>query len=213
MIHKKSVWIAISFGICLPVMAAEISSQEIIQKVEQKLNEQKTVKAHFEETYLWKLTGEKQSITGEFVLKGENRFRITTEDQVIVSDGETLWTYNKPTRRVLIDKLEKADNDWLPQKLFMKAQKEYRHRMAGEEAVQGQNCYLVEFSAEKEDMYITKMKVWVGKESWIPVKIEQTDISKNRTVYLLSEIQTGEPIEDSIFQFRAPESAEVIDLR
>jgi chaperone LolA len=213
MINKKAGWIALFFGMCLPVMGAEISSQEIIQKVEQKLSEQKTIKAHFEELYLWKLTGEKQSITGEFVLKGENQFRITTEDQVIVSDGKTLWTYNKPSRRVLVDKLEKSDNEWLPQKLFMKTQKEYRHRMAGEESIQGKNCYLVEFSAEKEDRYITKMKVWVEKETWIPVKIEQTDISKNRTIYSLSQIQTGQPVEDSVFQFKPPEDSEIIDLQ
>ena len=198
---------------CMPLFGAAISSQEIIQKVEQKLSEQKTVVAKFEEQYIWKLTGETQTIKGEFTLKGESQFRITTDDQLIVSDGKTLWTYSKPAGRVLIDKVENAENDWLPQKLFLKTQKEYRNRLSGEEIVQDRKCYVIEFDAEKKDLYITGMKVWVDEEFWIPQKIEQTDISRNRTIYKLSEVRTGSPIEDSIFEFKVPEGAEIIDLR
>jgi chaperone LolA len=198
---------------CLPVFGAGISSQEIIRKVEQKLAEQKTVVAQFEELYIWKLTGEKQTIKGEFTLKGESQFRITTDDQLIVSDGKTLWTYSKPAGRVLVDKVENAENDWLPQKLFLKTQKEYRNRLSGEETFQDRRCYVIELDAEKGDSYITKMKVWVDAELWIPKKIEQTDISRNRTIYTLSEVRTGSEVENSIFEFKAPEGAEIIDLR
>jgi chaperone LolA len=204
---------ALSCLICIPAFGAGIQSQEIIRNVEQKLSEKQTVTARFEELYVWKLTGEKQSIKGEFNLKGENRFRITTEDQLIVSDGKTLWTYSKPAGRVLIDKVENAENDWLPQKLFLKTRKEFRHRLSGEETLQARKCYVIEFDAENEDSYITKMKVWVDEETWLPGKIEQTDISKNKTVYTLSEIKAGLELEDSLFEFKPPEGTEIIDLR
>jgi outer membrane lipoprotein carrier protein len=197
----------------MPGLGAAIESQEIIRNVEQKLTEKQTVTARFEELYVWKLTGEKQSIKGEFSLKGESRFRITTDDQLIVSDGKTLWTYSKPAGRVLIDKIENAENDWLPQKLFLKTGKEFRHRLSGEETLQGRKYYVVDFDAEKEDSYITKMKVWVDEETWLPGKIEQTDISRNKTIYTLSEIKTGQELEDSSFEFKPPEGVEIIDLR
>lgn len=199
--------------ICAPAFGAGIQSQEIIQNVEKNLSEKQTVTARFEELYVWKLTGEKQTIKGEFNLKGENRFRITTDDQLIVSDGKTLWTYSKPAGRVLIDKVENAENDWLPQKLFLKTRKEFRHRLSGEETFQGRKCYVLDFDAENEDSYITKMKVWVDAESWLPGKIEQTDISRNKTIYTLSEIKTGMELEDSLFEFKPPEGVEIIDLR
>ena len=198
---------------CMPALGAAIGSQEIIRNVEQKLTEKQTVTARFEELYVWKLTGEKQTIKGEFDLKGESRFRITTEDQLIVSDGKTLWTYSKPAGRVLVDRIENAENDWLPQKLFLKTRKEFRHRLSGEETLQGRKCYVIDFDAEKEDSYITKMKVWVDAESWLPGKIEQIDISRNKTVYTLSDIKTGMELEDSLFEFKPPENAEIIDLR
>jgi outer membrane lipoprotein-sorting protein len=197
----------------LPVSACAITSQDILQNVEQKLAAVITVKAKFEETGVWKLTGEKQTIAGEFLLKGEARFRISTDDQEIVSDGAVIWTYNKPSKRVLIDKVETAETEWLPQKLFLKTRKEYRHRLAGEEILAGAPCYVVELTPESDDSYITRIKVWVDKSTWIPMKIEQADLSQKRTVYTLSEVQTGIPVEDGLFKLDIPEGMEIIDLQ
>ena len=197
----------------IALSAAGPDSEEIIRNVERVLTDQKTVKADFEELFVWQLVGEKQSIKGEFKLKGDSCFRITTADQIIVSDGIMLWTYSKPTNRVLIDKVENAENEWLPQKLFLKTRKEYHHRFVGEGKVSDRKCYIIDFQAIKDDTYFPKMKVWVDAEKWIPQRIEQTDISKNRVVYTLSDVQTGLALQDSIFQFKAPVEAEIIDLR
>jgi chaperone LolA len=210
---KRRIW-TMGLLLCgLPLAARAADSGEIIENVRRVLAEKVTVKARFEEQYLWQMVGEKQTIRGDFELKGDARFRITTEDQVIVSDGKTLWTYSKPMKRLLVDKMENAENEWLPQTLFLKTQKEYRHRLSGEEEILGRKCVIVNFDAMKEDSYFPKMKVWVDAETWIPARIEQVDISKNRTTYTLSEVQTGIEIEDSTFQFKAPEGVEIIDLR
>jgi outer membrane lipoprotein-sorting protein len=211
--HSKICWKLCCWLWCIPLFGAGFSSQEIIQKVEQTLSVQKTIKAQFEELYIWKMTGEQQTIKGDFTLCGESQFRITTDDQIIVSDGKTLWTYSKPTNRVIVDKMENAENDWLPQKLFLKTRKEYRNRLSGEETIRDRKYYVIEFNAEKDDLYVTQIKVWIDQETWIPHKIEQTDISGNRTIYTLNDVQTGQPIENKAFEFQIPEGAEIIDLQ
>lgn len=187
-------------------------SDEILDRVAEKLKSAGSLRAKFEETYFWKLTGEKQSIQGSFLLKGENLFQIQIPDQEIVSDGKKLWTYQKPTHRVVVDQLESSENTWLPQKLFLQTRKDYRHRTVGEEKIGEKKCYVVEFVAEREDLYFIRMKVWINQETWIPQRIEQIDANKNRIVYSLSEIELGIPIENSTFQFQIPEGAELIDL-
>jgi outer membrane lipoprotein-sorting protein len=210
---KRRIWTTGLLLCGLPLAARAADSGEIINNVRRVLAEKVTVKARFEEQYLWQMVGEKQTIRGDFELKGDTRFRITTDDQVIVSDGKTLWTYSKPTKRLLVDKMDNTESEWLPQALFLKTQKEYRHRLSGEEEILGRKCVIVSFEALKEDSYFPRMKMWVDAETWIPARIEQVDISKNRTVYTLSEVQTGIEIEDSAFQFKAPEGVEIIDLR
>ena len=53
----------------------------------------------------------------------------------------------------------------------------------------------------------------MDKKEWVPLKVEQTDLNENRTIYLLSEIEIGIPLNKDMFKFVVPKGAEVIDLR
>ena len=57
------------------VWGRDVSSEKVIRNFEKKLNSAKTVRVDFQETYIWRLTGEEQSLRGELLLEGENRFR------------------------------------------------------------------------------------------------------------------------------------------
>lgn len=201
-------WLLSSF-----LWGGEILPEKVIRNVEEKLASAKTVRVIFEETYIWKLTGEEHALEGELLLEGENRFRIMTEDQIIVSDGETLWTYSKPSHRVIIDKLASSENTLLPRQILFRYRKDYEVRIVGEEGVFEDFCYVLELTAETGDVFIPKVKVWIDKREWIPRKVEQTDLNGNRTVYLLNEVQLGVLLDEKTFQFNIPENAEVIDLK
>jgi outer membrane lipoprotein-sorting protein len=194
------------------VFSAEMQPQDILKKVEEALNAAKSVKLDFEETYEWKQTGEKQSISGELILSGQDKFRVTTQDQIIVSDGVTLWTYSKPSNRVLIDRVEKTDDAVLPRQLFFGFKKEYQVKLLKDATVFETPCWVLIFTADKKDIFISQIKAWIEKENWIPRIIEQIDVSKNKTTYILKNVQTGTLTEPDLFQFVIPEGAEVIRL-
>ena len=126
----------------------DISPKKVIENVEQVLTSSETVKVDFEETYVWVLTGEEQSIRGELLLAGKDRFRVTTEDQIIVSDGNVLWTYNRPSHRVLIDKLASSENAILPRQILFQYTRDYESRVIGENECDGKPCYELLFSSE-----------------------------------------------------------------
>ena len=199
----------------LPIMiyGANLTSKKIIENLEKTISEKNTLKADFEETYIWELTGEKQTIQGEFILRGEDHFRITTDDQIIVSDGETIWMYNIPSHRVLIDRLVNSDDTILPRQILLKHQNNYRYQMIMEEKIFDHPCYVIQLTSETEDIFIQKVRVWVNKKNWIPQKIEQTDLNQNVTIYLLKKVELGIPVEDNQFRFQMPDSTEIIDMR
>ena len=199
----------------LPFIAwgMDISPKKVISNVEKALISAKTVRVVFEEKYIWKLAGEEQSLKGELLLEGEDRFRVTTEDQIIVSDGDILWTYSEPSHRVLIDRLVNSDNTLLPRQFLFHYKKDYRSRLLGEEVILGRSCYVLEFTAETGDVFFTQINVWVDKMEWVPRKIEQIDLNENRTIYLLNEIEVGVTLKKDSFQFKIPDGADVIDMR
>ena len=195
------------------LVGGQVSPKKIIQNVEKKLTSAKTAKVDFEETYIWELTGEEQSLKGELLLEGKDRFRVTTEDQVIVSDGKTLWTYSKPSHRVLIDRLANSDNALLPRQILFQYTRDYQARVSGEEIVLGKPCHVLTFTSETGDVFITQIKIWVEKIEWIPLKVEQTDLNENQRIFLLHDVQIGVVVDEKNFQFTIPDGAEVIDMR
>ena len=209
-IEEKFI-IFVLFPAC--VFGADISPKKIIHNVEAKLASAETAKAKFEETYIWKLTGEKQSLKGELFLKGEDQFRIITEDQIIVSDGKSLWTYSKPSNRVLIDKLSNSKDALLPRQILFQYTRDYTAQISGEEKIFGEPCYLLIFEASTGDIFIPKIKVWVDKKAWLPRKVEQIDLNGNKTIYLLRKIEVGVALNKDLFRFAVPKGTEVIDLR
>jgi chaperone LolA len=193
--------------------SAQESPQRIIGQVEKALKAANTLKVEFTETFYWELTGENQSVEGTLILGQDDRFHITTTDQVIVSDGNILWTYSKPANRVLIDVLANSEDTMLPRQILFQYKKDYTARDAGNEKVNNILCTLLEFTPDSDAEYITKVRVWIDRKTWLPRKLEQTDLSGDRSVYDLTSVKTGIDISKDLFQFKPPQGAEVIDMR
>ncbi len=189
------------------------SLEDIISRVEKAIQSYAALKIQFEEIYYWSLTGEENRLTGDMVLGQNNRFRIETEDQMIVSDGHTLWTYSKPSNRVLIDQIVETDQSLLPMQIFFRFTKEYNVESLGEEEIQGLNCQILKFKSKNEDELIPQITVWVDQQKWLPRRIEQMDLSENRSVYFLKQIEQMPSADKSYFTFQVPEDAEVIEMR
>lgn len=195
------------------LFGGDISPKKIVQNVEKRLASAKTLKVLFQETYIWTLTGEEQSIRGEMILKNDDKFRVTTDDQIIVSDGKTLWTFSKPSQRVLIDVSEDSEEALYPSKILFHFTKDYDVRLKGEETIFDKSCYVLEFQSSSGEDYYTWVVVWVDKKEWVPVKVEQADLNDNRTIYLLEEVLFDLDVPSATFQFDIPEGIEVIDMR
>jgi len=212
---SKYFWLtAIFTGLFYLCASAKLPSPDkIIQNFEETIEKANTFKAEFTETYKWELTGEQQTMHGRFFLKGEDRFRIVTEDQVIVSDGQTIWMYNIPSERVLIDDLHNSEDTMLPRQVLLKHQDQYRSQVLEEERLHNQPCYVMLLTAEQENTFIPKVKIWIHKDQWTPQKIEQTDLNQNVTTYVLKNVELGVPMEEALFHFKMPENADVVDMR
>ncbi len=207
---KKIIMIIV---LLFSISEADISPKTVMKNVEKKLTATTTIRVEFEETYVWKLTGEKQTMKGELLMKGYDKFYVKTEDQLIVSDGKTLWTYTVPSNRVLIDILENSDEELLPRQILFQFTKKYNSRLAGEVRFNKYDCYIIHLTSESPDVLIPEIKVWVDKKEWIPRKIEQIDLDENSTIYILSEVELNYKLNDEIFKFKIPAGSEVIDMR
>ncbi len=136
------------------------------------------------------------------------------EETLVLSDGEFRWTYAPDTNTVMKTKLPKTPeitkSDYLA--LIGITLNDSNVSLLGVEEIDNRETYLLKASpketVESAAQYYTK--VWIDKETWMPLKYEMYDSSGNLTakteIYDL-KVNTGIP--DSEFVFNIPDGAEI----
>lgn len=206
------LWLSVALLIA-PLLNPGISAEKVIKKVQKKFDSIRDFSAEFQETFHWELADETQSIKGKIYLKGGDKFRLETQDQIIVSDGRTLWTYSPITNQVIIDDLEKTEEALLPRDLLFKYVREYSPHLLAEEKTKGRRIYKLELIPKDRDEFIQRMEIWVDGKDWITKKISYIDINGNKRIYEISNIRINQGLEEGFFIFKIPQGVEIIDMR
>jgi outer membrane lipoprotein carrier protein len=188
-------------------------AQEIINKVHKKYKDLKSLDADFEQTYIWERAGETQTVTGTIYLTASNQYRIETNEQLVITDGKTVWSYSPNDKHVIIDVLDKSQENQLPKDILLQYSKDYDPDYVGEEQIDGRKTFLLNLVPKDQEGLISSMKVWVDASTWFTRKIEQVDLNDNRNTYFVRNIRENPKLDARLFNFEIPEGAEIVDLR
>jgi len=155
-----------------------------------------------------------QSVNGNVNLKGkvyykkENQIRFEFKNILIVSDGETSWSYNQKDDKVIITDYESEGNKILSMRQIIF---EYP-----------QDCDLSTFKSEDQtvlelipqdnEFSFTSIKLFIDGDNLI-TKAMMDDPATGEIQIELSDYQLNKNLTDSFFQFSPPEGSQVIDLR
>jgi chaperone LolA len=114
-------------------------AQEIIHQVQAKYKGIKDAKAGFSQTVKPK-SGKSQSSSGTIYIQKENKYRIESKDQVVVTDGVTSWSYSAKKNQVVIDNYKESGNTFSPNKYLFDYPENFYSDFDGEENVAGTDC-------------------------------------------------------------------------
>ncbi len=197
----------------ITVVTAQEKVETIVSKIRQTYDKLESLKGDFEQQYVWSLAGETQVMNGTLYLKKGDRYRVETPNQMIVTDGKTVWNYALDKKQVFIDHLEKSKENPLPRDLIIKYTQDFKPRLLRSEKVGTADCYVLDLAPRDENSFIRRVTAWIDKSTWLAVRIEQVDISDNKTIYLLKNTQRNVPLADALFTLNIPSDAEVVDMR
>ena len=197
------------FLICIPLIfffattLAQEDAQEVLKNIQNKFESITDLSAQ--------LT---QSVNGNVNLKGkvyykkENQIRFEFKNILIVSDGETSWSYNQKDDKVIITDYESEGNKILSMRQIIF---EYP-----------QDCDLSTFKSEDQtvleliprdnEFSFTSIKLFIDGDNLI-TKAMMDDPATGEIQIELSDYQLNKNLTDSFFQFSPPEGSQVIDLR
>ncbi len=207
---RQISWVLV--GILLSQVGQAQTAEEIARKTRQRYEGAKYLALRFQQVFEWKLTGERQEIEGTVQVAPGERYRVETPTQLIVCDGKTVWTYNRPIQQVVIDRLGE-DRTPLLRDLVVRYLKDYAAELAGEGEVDGRRCWVLRLRAKNPAELVAEITVWVDRERYIVWQTEETDANGNRNRYRVLSFEEPASLPETAFHFDMPPSVEVIDLR
>lgn len=204
---NKKTLIAYLMALTTLAWAADKKADEILAKVQNAYEKLDNVCADFTQTFYWKLTDDRQVVSGFICAQGGDKFKIETPEQIIVTDGDVLWTLNKINKQVIIDHAENSTNDNPFIKNFMqKYIAEYNAQM-------GETPDHIVLTSKTGEHFVPKIQLWIDSKSNLISKIVQDDLNDNSTTFEMANVNTDISLAAKDFKFQVPSDADVIDMR
>lgn len=198
---------------CLAGSVVAQSAEDILGKAREKYDELSDAELRFTQTVKFPVSGIEQKVTGLLQLKKGNRYRMETEDLVVVTDGETVWSYSRATNQVLIDRFLVDERTWSPEKILTAAPSEFTPTLLGKEKVGNLETHVLRLTPAGEPGYIKSLKLWIAEQDYLTRRVELVDANGKETTYVVSELKVNPGLGDKRFTYAVPEGADVVDLR
>jgi outer membrane lipoprotein carrier protein len=199
--------------IALRAGGASDDPQEILTSVRKKYETIRDAEIHFTQRTTFPQSTLEQHAKGMLYLKKEHKYRIETEDQTVVTDGETVWSYSAASRQVLIDRFKLSDRSFSPERILGGSTDEYAATVRGREKAGNTECIVLRLIPRGEGSLVSSLRLWVDPSEWLVRMAEITDVNGKVTTYTVSDIKVNPGLSDSRFVMQIPEGAEVVDMR
>ena len=208
------------FGALLMFLGATSYAQYDPKALEtlEAMSKKYKVLTSFEATLTSALTNESEGVKEEFkgkiIVKGE-KFRLSLEDQEIINNGTTVWTYLPSAKEVNIDNYDPGSDDINPVKIFEMYKKGFKYLYIADKTEAGIVLEEIDLVPEKKDAQYFKIKMMIVKKDKSIQSWTMFDKSGNRYKYSITRFTPNVKLDDSLFTFDIKKypGIEVIDLR
>ncbi len=174
-------------------------------KLKNKFDEGQVFRADFDQTFTDSYTGEVTQSEGKIWLD-KVRYKLESDGQVVVVDGETSKVYDPARNRVIIDTYNAEEDDFAPSRMLSGIDSTY----SVSEDKSGSQTKITLISNDDFAVFV-RVEIQIDSQ-FRPVEIKAWDISDNEIITTFNNGTFLEPAED-LFLLDYPEDAEVVDMR
>jgi len=152
---------------------------------------------------------EKSNVTGKIQFSKGNKLRLELKNSTIISDGTTLWNYNKSQKKVVITKVAPDDPTYFSLDKFIF---DYPSKsVVSTENKEGREL-LVLVPRKESNLDFKKSQILVNHDN-LMIRIVVENLSGALMDFQLSNYKLNQNLPDSRFTFSPPEGTNIIDLR
>ncbi len=199
----------IGFTLLIPTLSSAQSADEILFNVQEKFRTITDFTADFKQTIIPSNSTKGVSSAGKFGYARGNKFYLNLTDSDILSDGVTIWNYNKKLKRVVINNIADDPGTFSLEKYILDYPAFCSSELA-KDKISEENILILK--PEKGNLGFSEARLWTAENN-IVTKFEITDPGQNKFLIELRNIQINVSVNQAKFKFDSPEGIQVIDLR
>lgn len=190
----------------LPFVIIAQDANEVFQQLQNKFNNIQDITAEFNQSII-SSNNSKIIIKGKFNFKKENSFSILMDGRDIISDGISVWNYDKNQNKVVISLVDSENNSFSLTDIIYSYPEQCNLKLVdiGE--------YFIIKAVPKETTLSFKEAFLTIDSNYILTQVEITDFNNVKYLFKLSDIKLNSELEDKLFKFIPPNEVEIIDLR
>ena len=176
-------------------------AKEILNKVSAQYKKFSTLKVDFK--YINEVQGDKkfrEEEKGTLYLK-KTKFELEMTDQVVISDGKTLWTYIKDAKEVQINNYSSKVMDVNPAEIFTMYEKGYLYGYTGEENESKRTLQVIELTPNDKKQSFFKVKLYINKANSNIIRSKIYEKSGNIYTYEILNQVSDSKMPDTMFSW------------
>ena len=192
---------------------AQDEATEILNRVHQKYETVTDAEVKFTQKTKFSLGKVSQSVAGVLTMKKANHYRAELGDQIVVTDGTTVWSYSAATKQVIIDRFKLDERTVTPERILTGSPTGFTPTLVGRELLGKTPVVQIKLLPKDDQSLIAVMRLWVDEKEWMIHQAEIEDVNGKKTTYTIQQIRLNIGVPDARFTFQPPHGTEAVDLR
>ncbi|MEW6702925.1 MAG: outer membrane lipoprotein chaperone LolA [Bacteroidota bacterium] len=187
------------------------SANDVLKRIQNKFNSINNFTANFTQSYYSSSGQNTGRSSGKFFYKRKNKFIVELKNQLIVSDGQTIWNSDKRFNRVVISSIADDPTSFSLERFVFDYPPLCKNKIIKDETVApGEN--LIELTPKDQDMEFKTVKIWTSEDGLIS-KLEVVDRGGMRYSFQFTDIKINQYLPDTKFAYSPSKGIQIIDLR
>jgi outer membrane lipoprotein carrier protein len=212
---KKYISVFLLAFLTHPIFAQyDAKALEILEAMSVRYKAYSSFEANITSSMVNETEGIKEEFKGKITVKGD-KFRLAMDDQEIINNGTTVWTYLPAAKEVNIDNYDPDSDEINPSKIYELYKKGFKYLYMEDATENGVLCEVIDLTPEKKDAQYFKIRMNIGKKDRSIQSWTMFDRSGNKYKYTINKFTPNVSVADSFFTFDPKKypGVEIIDLR
>lgn len=144
-----------------------------------------------------------QKVEGTLYVEDE-KFRIETVGQILISDNERMWIYFEEENELKIDFVEDDENAFKPSDIFNLYEKDFLYKLIGtaKNKKTDDRYYAIQFTPKDKDAFdIHTIKLFINDKDYHIGEAHLKDKNNNTVIYKIENQQSNLSLKQGFFGF------------